>query len=124
MPKLRIFFIISLLILGALIAVVVFRPMLSGEESSEVQRAQLLEKEEQWILEFDIINKEGEDKNYTINVLVDGDLYSESVSIPDERTFTYIHHIYRDKITEGNLSFTVYREGESTPVEQATYYLK
>ena len=124
MPKLRIIFIASLVILGVLIAFTVFRPMATGEEYSEVQRAQLLEREDQWIIEFDIINREGKDTSYTIKVVSDGKSYTESVSIRNGGMFTYIHHFYPDKLTKKEVSFAVYREGESTPIEQATYYLK
>ena len=98
--------------------------MATGGEYSEVQRAQLLEKEDQWIIEFDIINREGKDINYTIKVATDGTLYTESVLIRSEGMFTYIHHFYPDRLTKNEVSFAVYKEGESTPIEQATYFLK
>jgi len=124
MPKLRIIYIVSLVILGVLVAFTVFRPMATGEEYSEVQRAQLLEREDQWIIEFDIINREGKDMSYTIRVLADGKQYTESVLVRDGGMFTYIHHFYPERLTKKEVSFAVYREGESTPIEQATYYLK
>ena len=124
MSKLRAFFIISLMILGVLLVLTVFRPMASGSDYSEVQRAQLLEREDQWIIEFDIINQEGEDMSYTIKVLADGKLYTESVLIRDGGMFTYIHHFYPDRLTKNEVNFAVYKEGESTPVEQATYFLR
>jgi len=124
MSRLRIIYILSLVVLGVLIAFTVFRPMAVGKEYSEVQRAQLLETEDQWIIEFDIINHEGRGQNYTITVLVDGKQYNESVLIPDGRIFTYIHHIYPDRITDGDVRFAVYKEGEATPIEEETFYLK
>ena len=124
MSKLRAFFIISLMILGVLLVLTVFRPMASGSDYSEVQRAHLLEREDQWIIEFDIINREGEDMSYTIKVLADGKLYTESVLIRDGGMFTYIHHFYPDRLTKNEVNFAVYKEGESTPVEQATYFLR
>lgn len=120
--KLKTIYITSLVMLGILIAFTVFRPMAIGEGYSEVQRAQLLEKEDQWIIELDIINQEGKDTNYAIEVLVDGKQYNESVLIKDEMAFTYIHHFYPDSLTEGEVSFAVYKEGESAPIEQATYF--
>ena len=124
MPKLGIIYIISLVILGVLIASIVFRPMAAGEEYSEVQRAQLLERDDQWIIEFDIINREGKDTGYTIIVLADGKQYTESVLIRNGGMFTYIHHFYPEQLTRNEVSFAVYKEGESTPIEQATYSLK
>ena len=111
------------MLLGVLIGFTVFKPMATGGEYSEVAREQLLRAEDQWIIQFDIMNHEGKDKNYTIEVLVDGKLYREDVLILDSRRFTYIHHIYPDRITEGDVGFAVYKEGEAAPFEEATYHL-
>ena len=125
MLKFRPIYIASLVVLGVLIAFTFFRPMaIGGESYSEVQRAQLLEREGEWIIEFDIINQEGKDMNYTIEVVADGELYTESVSIRDGRMFTYIHHFYPERLTSNEVSFAVYKEGESTPVEEGTYFLE
>ena len=124
MPKLRIIYIASLVILGVLVVFTVFRPMATSGEYSEVQGTQLLEREDQWIIEFNIINREGKDMSYTIKVVSDGKSYTESVLIRDGGIFTYIHHFYPDRLTRKEVSFAVYKEGESTPIEQDTYYLK
>jgi uncharacterized membrane protein len=122
--KLRIIYIVSLVILAVLIGFTVFQPMATGGKYSEVQKEQLLETESEWIIQFSIINHEGRDQNYTINVLVGEKSYTDSVLIRDGRKFSYIHRIRRDMITDGVVSFTIYKEGEATPFEQATYYLK
>lgn len=122
--KFRIIYIVSLVILGVLIAFTVFQPVATGEQYSEVQRAQLLEREDQWIIEFDIINQEGEDTGYTIKVVTDGEQYTESVLIRDGGVFTYIHHFYPERLTSNEISFSVYKAGDPTPIEQATYFLK
>lgn len=118
MSKLRIIYIASLVIMGVLIALTVFRPMAIGGAYSEVQKEQLLETESEWIIQFCIINHEGKDQNYTINGLVGETLYTESILIRDGRTFSYIHHIRPDEITDGNVRFAIYKEGEATPFEQ------
>ncbi len=122
--KFRFIYIASLVVLGVLIAFSIFRPMVTGGEYSEVQRAQLLEREDQWIIEFDIINQEGEDTSYTIKVITDGKQYVESVLIRDGGMFTYLHHFYPDRLTKNEVGFVVYKEGESVPIEQATYFLE
>ena len=71
MSMVRVFYILSLVILAVLIAFTVFRPMASGDKYSEVQKEQLLETESKWIIQF-----------------------------------------------------AIYREGEATPLEEVTYYLK
>ncbi len=124
MSKLRIIYIVSLMILAVLIGFTVFRPMATGGAYTEVQKEQLLETESEWIIQFDIINHEGRDQNYTINVLVGEKAYTDSVLIRDGAKFSYIHHIPRHIITDGVVSLTIYKEGEATPFEQATYHLK
>ena len=124
MSKLRIFYIASLVILGVLLVFTVFAPIAEGEKYSEVQRVQLLQAEDEWIIQFDIMNREGEDKSYTITVEIDGKQYSQRVLIGDDKSFTYIHHIYRERVTEGCATFTICKEGEAIPIEQATFYLK
>ena len=124
MSRLRIVYIASLVILGVLVAVTVFQPMVTGGKYSEVQREQLLQTEDEWIIRFDIINHEGIDQEYTITVVIDGKPYSQKVLVRDGKMFTYIRHIRYDRVTEGIVSFTICKEGEATPIEQATYYLK
>ena len=124
MSKLRIIYIVSLVILAVLIGFAFFRPMATVSKYSEVQKEQLLETESEWIIQFAIINHEGKDQNYTINAMVGEKSYTDSVLIRDGRKFSYIQHIPRDMITDGDVSFAIYKEGEATPFEQATYYLK
>jgi len=124
MSRLKIIYIVSLVILGVLVAFTIFQPMGGGGKYSEVQREQLLQARNQWIIEFDIINNEGRDQKYHITVEVDGKQHNDSVLINRSRMFTYIYHIYPDMITEGSVNVAIYKEGEETPFEQTTYYLK
>lgn len=123
MSKYRVVYIVSLVILGVLIVFTIFRPMATGEEYTEVAREHLLQTENEYIIEFHIMNHEGEDKKYTINVLMDGELYSKEILVPDGRIFTYVHHVQPDRIIEPNVRVTIYKEGEDTPFEQITYYI-
>lgn len=124
MLKYRLIYLATLVVLGLLVVFTVFRPMVMGKEYSEVQRVQLLEREDQWILQFDIINREGRETGYNINVFADGERYAESVLIRDGGVFTYVHHIYPERLIGDEVTFAVYREGESAPIEQGTYVLK
>ena len=74
MSKLRIIHIASLVILGILLVFTVFRPIATGGKYSEVSRGQLLQTEAEYIIQFDIINREGEAKKYTIKAVVDDKL--------------------------------------------------
>ena len=124
MSRLRVVYIASLVVLAVLIITTVFRPMATIGEYSETQRAQLLQTEDEWIIQFDLINHEGKEQKYTITALVDGKQYTEDVSLLDSRIFTYIHRIHRDTARNGNVTFTIYKNGETDPFKQVTYYLK
>lgn len=125
MSKLRVVYIASLAILGVLIAVTVFKPMATGGEYSMVQRAHFLEREDRWVIELHIFNHEAQDTNYTINVLFDEELCTESIQLKQGELFKYSHHISRNNLNQGKeVSVAVYKNGEATPFEQATYYLE
>ena len=123
MSRLRLVFIISVVILAVLIGSILLRPLATGAKYSEVQKEQLLQTEDAWIIEFKIMNREGEDKNYTITGLIGDKSYSEDILIPDGRAFTHIHHIYPETISGGSIIFTIYKEGEDTPFEQIIYHI-
>ena len=124
MSKVRIAYISLLIVLAVLFIFTVFRPMAVGSEYSEVQREKLLRAGDEWIFEFDIMNHEGRDINYDIEVFIDNRLYKQPVLILDGRKFTYIHHIRHDQVRDNDVSFTIYKEDEATPIKQATYHLK
>jgi len=124
MSGLRIIYVISLVILGTLLVFTVFRPVATSGEYGEVRRAQLLQTDDEWIIQFDLINHEDRKQDYTMAVLVDGKRYTEDVSILSGRVFTYIHRIPRATAGAGDVGFTIYKEGEADPLEQVTYYLK
>ena len=125
MSKLRIIFVASLLILGVLLAFTVFRPMVSEQKFETLTRESIIQGEDEWIIQIDIINKEGEDTNYIINWSTGGETYySERVSLRIDRGFTNIHHVYPETVREGEINLTIYKEGEPTPFEQSTYYVR
>lgn len=97
--------------------------MTSGEKFSTVGRESIIQTEDRWIIQIDIINREGKDTNYIIRWSSGGTSYSEKVSIKDDRTFTYIHYVYPEMVKEGKVNLEIYKEGETTPFEQATYYV-
>ena len=56
MLKLRIILVVSFVILGVLLVFTVFRPMTSGENYSTVAQESIIQGENEWIIQFDIIN--------------------------------------------------------------------
>ncbi len=124
MLRLRVIFIASLIILIVLLIFTVFRPMVLGKKFSEVVRESIIQREDEWIIQFGIINREGEDTSYTITWSTGGEIYnSNTVSIKNGRIFTNIHHVYPHTVKEGRVKLEIYKEGEPALFEQATYYV-
>ena len=124
MLKLRILLVISLVVLGVLMARVFIWPLMgSAPKYSQVSSESLLKTPDGWILQFNIINQASEAASYTIYVSVDGKPYQDSCQIYPGGVYTYIHQISSSDVTGGEVSVKITREGEDTPFEQGTYYL-
>jgi len=122
LSKLRLIFILSLIILaGIFISIVYLIP--SGQSYTESKRVQIIEGENEWILQCDIINDEERDIEYIIHVTVDDAIYKDSTVVKPGKTYTYIHHIYPQQLDEGKVTFALYEGEKAEPVEEATYYI-
>ena|SRR3972149_879424 len=124
MSRLRIIYILSLALLGVLAGLAVARPFVTGRDYSAVGRESVLQEEGEWIVQFDIINHQNKDMNYNLVWTNGGETYSEGVLVAKGRVYSHIHHIYQDTLKTGKVNLTIYEEGETTPFEQLTYYLK
>ena len=123
--KPRVVYLASLVILGVLITFTVFQPMATGGAYSMVQRAHFLEREDRWVIEFHIFNHEAEDTTYNITVLLDDEISTDSIRLKQGELFKCSYHISRDNMNQGKeVSVTVYKEGEATPIDEATYFLQ
>ena len=122
MTKLRLIFVLSLIILaGVFVSTIYFIP--SSQGYTESKRVQIIEGENEWILQCDIINNEDRDAEYIIHVTVDDAFYKDSTVVKLGKAYTYIHHIYPHQLEEGKVTLALYERGKAEPVEQATYYL-
>ncbi len=122
MFKLRLIFILSLIILlGVIISIIVFIP--EDENYTESKRVQIIAGENEWILQCNITNDNEKDTKYTIHVSVDNAVRRDSTVIAPGQTYTYIQHIYPENLDEGKIIFTLYEEGKTEPVEEAIYYI-
>jgi hypothetical protein len=122
--KLQIFYVVSLLILATLFVLAIFKPFASGSNYTQVSRQSLLQTQDEWIFQFDVLNHEGLDVRYTIHFLFGGQDYQENFMVRDGGKFTYIHHIRKENAGSGNVDYKLYKENSSEPIEQGTYYLK
>ena len=124
MSKLKILFVVSVVILAVLIGSVLLSPITTATKYSEVQQEQLIKTDTEWIIEFKIVNHEGEQRAYTITGMVDGKFSQQEVTIGDSKKFTYIYHVYPDRLLDKAVTFAIYKEGEPTPFEQITYHIE
>ena len=122
MTRPRLIFVLSLIILaGVFISTIYFIP--SGQSYTESKRVQIIEGENEWILQCDIINNETRDIKYTIYVTVDDAVSKDSIVVKQGKSYTYIHHVYPQQLDEGKVTFALYEGDKAEPVEQATYYI-
>lgn len=124
MLMLRVIYVILLAVLLVLTALTVFHPVTVDAEYSEVQREQLLKAEDEWIIQFDIINHEGREANYTLTAVVGDDRYTEGFAISDGGKYSYIRHIPCGMTYERSINFSLYKDGEPNPIKQVTYHLE
>ena len=123
MSKSKVIFVILLLILGGLVAGLFLLPFAGKETSySVVQQEGVLRTANGWVVQFDIVNSEDQDKNYTVNLLVDDRPSAITALVRAGGIFTYIRSIDRSQVTGGKVTLSVYKD--NLPVREATYYLQ
>ncbi|MCL6477735.1 MAG: hypothetical protein K6T65_04900 [Peptococcaceae bacterium] len=124
-PPVRLVYILSLVVLGVLLILSFLQPMATGKEYSTVQKEQLVKTEDGWFIQFEIFNNREEGFVYTVREVVDnGEAVEDSVLIPGGGRYFFNDHIFAEDAAGGKVTFTIYRQGETTPAEQMTYYLK
>ena len=125
MSKLKIFFILSLVLLGVLLGFTVVKPMTTLDKFSAIASESIIKKEHEWIIVISIINKEDEPVIYSIAWSSGGEVYnSKHVLIKSGRTFTDMHYVYPETAKDGKINLTIHKGDDPTPVEQSTYYVK
>ncbi len=118
-------YVLSLAVLGALLAVTFFRPMATGKEYSTVQQEQIVKTDRGWLIQYNLVNTGETDRSFTVLETVDSvDICSDTVLIPAGGTYVYSHHLLSEHVSQGKVSFTIYRDQEKEPVEKLTYHLK
>lgn len=120
----RITHIASLVVLAALLALTVVVPTLRGKDLNETQRAQLLRTDDEWIVQYDILNEGEQDRSYLIEVNVDGTAYRQEARTAPNGKFVFIQHIRPEQLTEGVVMLRLFQEGRSEPLDSARYTLR
>ena len=122
MFKLKLIFVLSLVILsGVFISIVYLVP--SSQKPSESKRVQIIKGANGWILQYDIINDKETDVKYTIIVTVDNAARKDSAVVQAGKSYTYTYHISSQQLDKGKVTFALYEEDKTEPVEETTYYI-
>ena len=125
LPTVKIIYILSLIALGIMMILAFLKPLATGKEYSTVQKEQVTQTEEGWLIKFEVANGEKEQQTYTVEESLDNSKpYRESVTIPGGGTYEYSHHIYREDVAGGMVNYHIYRNSTPEPVEKLTYHLK
>ena len=120
----QIIYLCSLAILSLAIFFTVVKPLALGRKYTEISSHSLLKSGDEWILQFDLLNHEDRDIQYTIRYLV-GDKESRDIFlVRDRHKNTIVHHINQTDAADGKITYMIFREKETSPLEQSTYYLK
>jgi hypothetical protein len=123
LPKLKIFGLLMSGLLGVSVLITAANSCLSPRAETEVQREELLVTDQEWVLQFDITNRESEDKVYLIRIEFQDRLSEERILVSSGKTYKYTHHIARTPESTGNLEIEIFKQGENDPLETTTYYL-
>ena len=122
LSRLKLIFISSLVILAAVfIATIYLIP--SVLDLAESKNIQIIDGQQQWILQYDIVNDQQNETSYTIEIIIDGVVFTDSTVVEPGRTYTYIRRIDPGQVSMGEVSLTLYQGDMATPVEQVTYYI-
>ncbi len=124
MTPLSLVYILSLLVLGTLLALTLFRPLAAGREYPTVQKEQLLQTPSGWVVQFDLVNPSAQDIHYTIRTALDGERpYQEPVLVRAGGAFTYSQQIPAQSVTAGVFRVTIDSDRNAAPFNEA-FYLK
>jgi hypothetical protein len=109
--------------LASPILVPVLRPQQTREALPQVGKLQLLERPDEWILQYDLTNHRDEPAAYTFTVTYGSKTDTHSAFLRARDTFSYIYHFYPEQTPARQARFTVHRAAEADPVEDVTLHL-
>jgi hypothetical protein len=92
----------------------------SRADMNQPMRSIFVKQGNEYIMKLDISNTEVENRNYSINVIVDGKKYLEYISLGSGKQFTYQHHIYLP-LADKKVNVLIYKENEPEPISENIY---
>jgi len=126
MDRLKLFYSVMVFTLIALIAFVGFSGIYSAitrpDASATVTTQAIVDVENLSVFIFEVSNKEGKDTNYQICSLIENETNCFWQPIKNGKSFIYKRH-FQETEEKRKLIITVFKEDDSEPIENATYYV-
>lgn len=132
MIKMKVVSMLSILLLGFIIVATMQRSLMGGpttpttpeQPAREAAQINLLTVNNELVLKVVLQNLGKEVGEYRIEVSVDGVQSRDESILRAYATYSYTHHIYPQQLTDGVVAVTVYKRGESLPLDQMTYRVR
>jgi hypothetical protein len=116
--------ILGLLVVATLASPVIV-PMLRPPQASlpETARIQLLERPDEWILQYNLLNDGPQASAFSSEVSFDGQVQRAAPFLQPGQAHQMVYHIRKDLLTSGEVRFTVTRAGQTEPLEDLVFHL-
>lgn len=132
MLNLRALHVVSCLVLGALVVITLgsplFLPMMQQQFAKQdlltmVGKLQIIERTDQWILQYNILNPGDKEQIYSFEITADSKVNTQSVSLAPKQTFQFIYHLYPALLHDGGVRFVLWKAAEQQPMEDLLLHL-
>lgn len=123
MAPIRMVYLISLGILGVVLAAVIYSIPGESTKYKEVSRSELILVEQGWVLQMDLSNHEDISEKYAISVKVDDtNIDEQNILIQPESRFRFSYGVAAGQ--GETVSFKVYLESNEPPLWEQEFYQK
>jgi hypothetical protein len=101
----------------------IYQSIVRPNESATFTTQAMVEAESYKVFEYEILNREGQDTNYKICVFFGNTQRCFWQPIKHGRSYTYKRYFYPSGADPSRLTITVYKENNTEPIENATYFI-
>jgi hypothetical protein len=104
----------------------VLLPLLRSPQASlpETARAQLLERPDEWVLQYNLLNDGPHAAVFSHEVTFDGQVQRATPFIEPGQAYQFVSHVPKNLLTTGEVRFTVTRAGDAEPLEDLVFHLE
>ncbi len=116
----------SAAILVLLWAYIGYKSMVHLPSYAQVHNQQLVKTSDEWIVKFDLINRAGAPQTFNIRINLNGEpRENDTIPVKDGGQFFYTYHVAQSRFPSGAVvTSTILRDGDPTPLDESTFYLR